>query len=136
MSGRDQRRDERIETSQRVWVEGQDLRVTAEAKNMSKGGMFVVTDKAPESIGSHVEITFDDPLEGRVTLAMEVVWKREDVSHAQLGLRTVNSADSRAFQRVVERYIENSDAHAGADAPASTESAARSSVAEPSSNEG
>jgi Tfp pilus assembly protein PilZ len=107
MSGRDLRRDERIATSQRVWVEGQDVRVGAEALNMSKGGMFIVTDRAPDSIGSNVEITFDDPHEGRVTLAMEVVWKRADSQHTQLGLRTIDRDRASAFQRVVDRYLED-----------------------------
>jgi hypothetical protein len=105
MSGRDLRRDERIATAQRVWVEGQDVRISAEAKNMSKGGMFVVTDQRPESLGSQVEITFDDPLEGRVTLSMEVVWKRDDNEQGQLGLRTMDRDREGAFQRVVDRYL-------------------------------
>jgi Tfp pilus assembly protein PilZ len=124
MSGRDLRRDERVDTSQRVWVEGQDVRVGAEALNMSKGGMFIVTDQSKTGsvpsvdLGSNVEITFDDPEEGRITLAMEVVWAQAEESRGRFGLRAKDRERADAFQRVVERYLEG--AHEAANAPSPT----------------
>lgn len=98
------RRHPRIETEQHVWVEGQDLRLEAQARNMSKGGMFVVAKGDAPEVGSTLDITFEDPLEGKVAIKMEVVWRDEKTLTANLGLRAVDSKGMAAFERVVSRY--------------------------------
>jgi hypothetical protein len=105
MSDDDQRRRHpRIEMEQHVWVEGQDVRVAAQARNMSQGGMFVVAEgKAPE-VGSTLEITFEDPHEGRIAVRMEVVWREEKTVTSGLGLRSVDRVGMSAFERVVSRH--------------------------------
>jgi hypothetical protein len=110
MSEEDQRRRHpRIATQQPVWVEGQDVRVAAEVRNMSKGGMFVVSKEEPPAIGTTLEIKFHDPLEGEVHLRTEVVWREENTVTSKLGLRVLDShgPDSHGmdtFARVVSRY--------------------------------
>jgi hypothetical protein len=104
MSPQDKRRHPRIDTKQPVWVEGQDVRITAEARNMSKGGMFVVSEGDAPAIGTTLQIKFEDPLEGKVEVQMEVVWRDEHTSTSSLGLRAIDNRGSAAFERVVSRY--------------------------------
>jgi c-di-GMP-binding flagellar brake protein YcgR len=105
MSGRDQRRDPRVDTQQSVWVEGQDSRIQAEARNMSKTGMFVVAESDAPAIGSTLEIKFEDPTEGQISVKMEVVWRDEQTATSKLGLRALESEGMAAFERVVSRYL-------------------------------
>jgi two-component sensor histidine kinase len=105
MSDHDSRRRHlRVDTQQTVWVEGQDVRVEAEARNMSKGGMFVVAQAEPPSLGTLLQVKFDDPLEGPVEVKMEVVWREENTLTSRLGLRATDSRGMAAFERVVTRY--------------------------------
>lgn len=108
MSDQDHRRHPRIPTQQAVWVEGQDLRVAAQARNMSRGGMFVVSEGAPPEIGTTLQIRFQDPQEGEVEIKMEVVWRDETTVTSKLGLRAMDSSGSAAFERVVTRHEERS----------------------------
>jgi c-di-GMP-binding flagellar brake protein YcgR len=103
------RRHPRIDTEQHVWVEGQDVRIAAQARNMSKGGMFVVAEGDAPEIGSTLEVTFEDPHEGKVALKMEVVWRDEKTLTSNLGLRAVDSKGMAAFERVVSRYESEQD---------------------------
>jgi c-di-GMP-binding flagellar brake protein YcgR len=105
MSGRDQRRDPRVDTQQSVWVEGQDTRIEAEALNMSKTGMFVVAESGAPAIGTTLEIKFQDPKEGQIAVKMEVVWRDEKTDKPKLGLRALESEGMAAFERVVSRYL-------------------------------
>lgn len=105
MSGKDLRRDPRVDTQQSVWVEGQDARIQAEARNMSKTGMFVVSESTAPAIGSMLEIKFEDPNEGQISVKMEVVWRDEQTDNAKLGLRALESEGMAAFERVVSRYL-------------------------------
>jgi len=98
------RRHQRIETHQQVWVEGQDVRVSAHAKNFSKGGMFVVAEGDAPIIGTVLKVQFEDPHEGTIDVKMEVVWRDEKTLTAKLGLRAVDSRGMEAFERVVTRY--------------------------------
>jgi c-di-GMP-binding flagellar brake protein YcgR len=103
------RRHPRIETQQHVWVEGQDVRIAAEARNMSQGGMFVVAEGKAPAVGSTLVITFEDPHEGQIAVRMEVVWREEKTLTSSLGLRSVNGStvDAKgmsAFERVVSRH--------------------------------
>jgi c-di-GMP-binding flagellar brake protein YcgR len=109
MSGPEKRRDRRVDVNQSIWVEGQDVRVEAEAVNISKGGMFVVAEGAAPEIGSTLEIKFDDPLEGKIAVKMEVVWRDEKTQSSNLGLRAVHSDGIAAFERVVTRYLGSED---------------------------
>ena len=110
MSGPEQRRERRVDTQQSVWVEGQEIRVEAEARNVSRSGMFVVTRNSLPPPGNTLEVRFDDPHEGPVKLTMEVVWRNEDADlNAKLGLRVADLRDAEAFQRVVERLIAGED---------------------------
>jgi c-di-GMP-binding flagellar brake protein YcgR len=110
------RRHPRIETQQQVWVEGQDVRVSAETRNISKGGMFVVTEGGAPAIGSIMQVKFDDPLEGAIEVKMEVVWREEKTVTSNLGLRTLDSRGMAAFERVVSR-LEQKPASNPAPAP-------------------
>jgi hypothetical protein len=101
----EKRRDRRVDTNQAIWVEGQDVRVEAEALNMSKGGMFVVAEGEAPAIGSMLEIKFDDPHEGKIAVKMEVVWRDEKTQSSNLGLRAIQSEGIAAFERVVTRYL-------------------------------
>lgn len=106
MSGADKRRDPRVETQQSVWVEGQEVRVEAEALNMSRTGMFVVTrDSLPPPLGRTLDIKFDDPLEGTIRVTMELVWREDESLSARLGLRVADPQGREAFERVVARYL-------------------------------
>jgi c-di-GMP-binding flagellar brake protein YcgR len=98
------RRHHRIETQQQVWVEGQDVRVSAQAKNISKGGMFVVAEGDAPGVGTVLQVQFEDPHEGVIDVKMEVVWRDEKTLTANLGLRAVDSRGMEAFERVVTRY--------------------------------
>jgi c-di-GMP-binding flagellar brake protein YcgR len=103
MSEQDQRRHPRLPTQQSVWVEGQEQRA-AKARNISRGGMFVVSEGAPPEIGSTLQIRFEDPHEGQVEVKMEVVWREENTATSKLGLRLLDSAGIAAFERVVVRH--------------------------------
>ncbi len=109
MTGRDQRRDPRVDTQQSVWVEGQDTRIEAEARNMSRTGMFVVAESAAPAIGTTLEIKFQDPKEGQIAVKMEVVWRDDKTDSAKLGLRALESEGMAAFERVVSRYLTEGD---------------------------
>ena len=103
MSDSDKRVHPRIPMQQSVWVEGQDVRVSARTRNISKGGMFVVSEGEAPAVGSTLQITFDDPHEGQVEVQMEVVWREESTLTSSLGLKAVDSHGMSAFERVVER---------------------------------
>ena len=105
----EKRRERRVDTNQAIWVEGQDVRVEAEALNMSKGGMFVVAEGEAPAIGSMLEIKFDDPHEGKIAVKMEVVWRDEKTQSSNLGLRAIQSEGMQAFERVVTRYLGGED---------------------------
>jgi len=115
MSEENHRRHPRIETQQSVWVEGQDRRISAQAKNMSRGGMFVVSESAPPEVGSTLQIKFEDPLEGKIEVTMQVVWRDESTVSSKLGLKALDSGGMDAFERVVKRH--ESSAEASPDAP-------------------
>jgi c-di-GMP-binding flagellar brake protein YcgR len=97
------RRHPRIETQQHVWVEGQDVRVSAETRNISKGGMFVVAEGEAPAIGTTLQVQFEDPHEGTINVKMEVVWREEKTITSNLGLRAMDSRGMAAFERVVQR---------------------------------
>ncbi len=102
MSEQDKRKDPRVQTRQGIWMEGQD----AKALNMSKSGMFVVAPAGAGALGTTLEIKFEDPKEGQISLQMEVVWRDESKGNSSLGLRAIDSIGRAAFERVVTRYLD------------------------------
>jgi hypothetical protein len=109
MSGADKRRDPRVDTQQSVWVEGQEMRVEAEARNMSRTGMFVVTRASLAPPAGTLDITFDDPHEGPVQIKMEVMWRADESIGSRLGLKLAEGSDAEAFERVVSRLLTQGD---------------------------
>lgn len=107
---KDKRRDPRFDSNQKLWCEGQELKITAQAKNMSRGGMAIVTDQAPQ-LGSHLKVSFVTEEEGDVSMDMEVVWrddKPQNDGQVALGLRMVKFEKGRdAFDRFVSRHLDN-----------------------------
>ncbi len=98
----EQRKDPRVATTQGIWMEGQD----AKALNMSKSGMFIVAPAGAGQLGTTLEIKFEDPTEGTVSLKMEVVWRDEKTGSSNLGLKAIDSVGKAAFERVVTRYLD------------------------------
>lgn len=113
MSEEDKRRHPRLPTQQTVWVEGQDRRAAAQARNISRGGMFVVSEGAPPEIGSTLQLRFEDPHEGQIDVKMEVVWREENTATSKLGLRLLDSAGQEAFGRVVVRHEQRAEQAGG-----------------------
>ena len=71
--------------------------------------MFVVAPQAvSKEIGQTLEIAFEDPSEGKISLKMEVVWRDERTTTQSLGLRALDSIGKAAFERVVTRYLDAS----------------------------
>lgn len=124
------RRHPRIATTQHVWVEGQDVRVAAQTRNISKGGMFVVAEGEAPALGTTLQIKFDDPLEGSIDVKMEVVWRDEKTVTAKLGLRAIDSRGMEAFERVVTRY-EAEQAHEATQAEKGTPAVGAEGAREP-----
>lgn len=81
------------------------MRVEAEARNMSRSGMFVVTRASLAPPSGTLDITFDDPHEGPVQIKMEVMWRADESIGSRLGLKLAEDADAATFERVVARYL-------------------------------
>ena len=81
------------------------MRVEAEARNMSRSGMFVVTRASLAPPSGTLDITFDDPHEGQVQITMKVVWRADESVGSRLGLQLAEDGDTEAFERVVSRYL-------------------------------
>lgn len=104
--GDEQRREKRIATRQRLWCEGQDAPSGAETRDVSRNGMFIVAENAPE-IGSQLKVTLEDD-GAEVTLNMEVVWrgtKTED-NKTGVGVRIVGFDKGREqYERFINRHL-------------------------------
>ena len=104
--GDEQRREKRIETRQRLWCEGQAAPAGAETRDVSRNGMFIVAENAPE-IGSQLKVTLEDD-GAEVTLNMEVVWrghKTED-NKTGVGVRIVGFDKGRdVYERFINRHL-------------------------------
>lgn len=107
--GDEQRREKRIATRQRLWCEGQDAPSGAETRDVSRNGMFIVAENAPE-IGSQMKVTLEDD-GAKVTLQMEVVWrgsKTED-NKTGVGVRIVGFDKGReTYERFINRHLKPS----------------------------
>jgi hypothetical protein len=105
----DKRRDPRVKAHKQIWLEGQEQRLSAQTQNLSKGGMFILTDGDSPKIGQELEIRFDDSEEGSISLKMEVVWREDGAGAGGVGLKALGSAGREAFERVVNRHIAAGD---------------------------
>ena len=100
----DQRRDKRIATRQKLWREGQET--TAETRDVSQNGMFIVSEDAPE-VGSQLKVTFNDA-EGEATLNLEVMWRgaKDEENKTGIGVRIVGFDKGRdVYERFISRHI-------------------------------
>jgi Tfp pilus assembly protein PilZ len=102
----DQRRDPRIATRHRLWCEGQEATAAAETRDVSRNGMFIVAEDAPE-VGSQMKLTLQDE-GGEVTLNMEVMWrgpKTED-NKTGVGMKIVGFDKGReVYERFISRHL-------------------------------
>lgn len=103
----EQRREKRIATRQRLWCEGQATPNSIETRDVSRNGMFIVADKAPE-VGSQMKVTLQDET-GEVTLNMEVVWrgkKADEENKTGVGVRIVGFEKGRdVYERFINRHL-------------------------------
>jgi Tfp pilus assembly protein PilZ len=107
----DQRRDPRIATRQKLWCEGQQIPLVAETRDVSRNGMFIVTDNAPE-VGAQFNVRLDNE-EGEVSLQMEVIWRGPKTADNKtgVGVRIVGFDKGReAYERFIHRHMTPSDA--------------------------
>lgn len=103
---REKRRDPRFESLQKLWREGQAA-PAAEARNMSRSGMFIVTAE-PVQVGDEMKISFEGD-EGTIEVKAEVMWRgpAEGTSEAGLGLRIVGfDQGADAYEKFVTRNLE------------------------------
>jgi Tfp pilus assembly protein PilZ len=104
--GDEQRREKRIATRQRLWCEGQDAPSGAETRDVSRNGMFIVAENAPE-IGSQMKVTLEDD-GAKVTLQMEVVWRGSKTADNKtgVGVRIVGFDKGREqYERFINRHL-------------------------------
>jgi len=104
----EKRRDPRFKSDQKLWCEGQDAKVEATARDMSRGGMAIVTDKESE-IGSRINVSFTTEDERKVSMNMEVVWqnRKPEGGPVAMGLRIVDfEKGQNAFDRFVQKHLE------------------------------
>ncbi|HTU58281.1 MAG TPA: PilZ domain-containing protein [Polyangiales bacterium] len=109
--GDEQRREKRIATRQRLWCEGQDQDAPsgAETRDVSRNGMFIVAENAPE-IGSQMKVTLEDD-GAEVTLQMEVVWRGSKTADNKtgVGMRIVGFDKGReTYERFINRHLKPS----------------------------
>lgn len=104
----EQRRDRRIVTRQKLWCEGQDTTTAAETRDVSKNGMFIVSEDAPE-VGSQLKVTFNDAEgEGEATLKLEVMWRgqKDADNKTGIGVRIVGFEKGRdVYERFISRHV-------------------------------
>lgn len=102
----DQRRDRRIATRQKLWCEGQDTTTAAETRDVSKSGMFIVSEDAPE-VGSQFKVTLNDA-EGEATLKLEVMWRgqKDEDNKTGIGVRIVGFEKGRdVYEKFISRHV-------------------------------
>jgi Tfp pilus assembly protein PilZ len=107
----EQRREKRIATRQRLWCEGQEAPNAIETRDVSKNGMFIVAEDAPE-VGSQMKVTLQDQ-GGEVTLNMEVVWrgKKTEDNRTGVGVRIVGFDKGKdVYERFINRHLRPSTA--------------------------
>jgi hypothetical protein len=100
----EKRRDPRFDIAQKLWCEGQNM----ETRNMSRSGMFIMTD-SPREVGEEITISFDGD-EGTIEVKAEVMRKvdaQKPGEQAGLGLRIVGFGQGEdAYENFVKRQLE------------------------------
>ena len=99
----EKRREPRFQSKQKVWCEGQDVKLSAEARDISLGGMALETGE-PAEVGSTMKVSFAVPDGSDVSVNMEVVWRKEkpEGKRVAMGLRVVDFEKGKdAFNRFV-----------------------------------
>jgi len=107
----EQRREKRIPTRQRLWCEGQESPSHVETRDVSRNGMFIVAEDAPE-VGEQLKVTLQDE-GGEVTLNMEVMWKgtKTEDNKTGVGVRIVGFDKGRdVYERFINRHLRPSTA--------------------------
>jgi len=103
----EQRREKRIATRQRLWCEGQEAPASAETRDVSHNGMFIVAENAPD-VGSQLKVTLQDQ-DGEVTVNMEVMWrgtKTDEGNRTGIGVRIVGFDKGRdLYERFINRHL-------------------------------
>jgi Tfp pilus assembly protein PilZ len=104
----EQRREKRIATRQRLWCEGQEASpLNAETRDVSRNGMFIVAENAPD-VGEQLKVTLKDQ-DGEVTLNMEVMWrgtKADEENKTGIGVRIVGFDKGRdLYERFITRHL-------------------------------
>lgn len=110
----DKRRAPRFDAKQKLWCEGQGER--AEARNISRSGMFVLSEQ-PREVGEQFKVAFEDEA-GAIELNMEVMWRGEsgEGGQAAMGLRIVGfDRGEDAYERFVERNLDAQTPEAGSE---------------------
>jgi hypothetical protein len=77
------RRDPRFESNKKLWFEGQGER--AEARNMSRSGMFIMTEEQRE-VGEQIKVAFEGEEGATVEVNMEVIWRGAPAEDGQAGM--------------------------------------------------
>lgn len=107
----EKRREKRFQSKQKVWCEGQELSSSAEARDISRGGMSLVTgEKESAEVGSKLKVTFAVPEGEDISLNMEVVWREEQPKgeHVAMGLRVIEFEKGKeAFDRFVADHVKD-----------------------------
>ena len=81
----------------------------AQARNMSKSGMFIVSEE-PREVGEQLKVAFEDEA-GTIELQMEVMWrgeaeKGEEGEQTGLGLRIIGfDKGQEAYDAFVKRQL-------------------------------
>jgi hypothetical protein len=100
------RRDPRFDSDQKLWCEGQGA--MAEARNMSRSGMFIVADDVLP-VGEQLKVAFEGD-EGRIEVNMEVMWSgapSEPGKPGGMGVRIVSfDAGQKTYERFVKKKLE------------------------------
>src|SRR5262245_49799583 len=101
----EQRRDKRIATRQKLWCEGQDS--TAETRDVSRNGMFIVSEDAPE-VGSQLKVTINVAEGEAATMNLEVMWRgqKSDDNKTGIGVRIVGFEKGRdVYERFITKHM-------------------------------
>src|ERR1051326_8534217 len=100
----EKRSEHRFDADQQIWCEGQNV---AHARNMSRSGMFIVTDRTHQ-IGEEIDIAFAGT-EGSIQVKAEVIWRGDTNvgDDAGVGLRIVSFEHGEdAYDRFVKLHLQ------------------------------
>jgi len=78
------RRDPRFESNKKLWFEGQSDR-GAEARNMSRSGMFIMAEQ-PREVGEQIKVSFEGEEGATIEVNMEVMWCGAAAEGGQAGM--------------------------------------------------